>query len=155
MLDFALQYQTVLQAITGNIDLDLCQYELDWEEWRNACQLHDVLKVCHIFLLFTIGFNCYSKVFKDVTMFFSQGQLNINSFIPAMDYLDQQLTTGALNTRYSEAIKAMISVGKKTLNQYYDMTDQSEIYCIAMGKFIVHPCVVLYSCFSFSVASPP
>jgi hypothetical protein len=52
MLDFTLQYQTALQAISGNLDLDLRQYELDREEWKNAQQLRDILKVCYIFVLF-------------------------------------------------------------------------------------------------------
>lgn len=46
MLDFAIQYQATLQAITCNLDLDLRQYELDRDEWKNACQLRDILKVC-------------------------------------------------------------------------------------------------------------
>jgi hypothetical protein len=49
-------------------------------------------------------------------MFFSQSRPNIDRVIPAMDYLDQQLTTSALNVRYSEPIKAAITLGKKTLN---------------------------------------
>lgn len=69
-------------------------------------------------------------------MFFSQGRPNIDRVIPAMDYLDQQLTTSALNMRYSDPIKAAITLGKKTLNRYYDLSDQSEIYRIAMGKSI-------------------
>jgi hypothetical protein len=69
-------------------------------------------------------------------MFFSQGRPNIDCIIPSMDYLDQQLTSSALIVRYSESIKAAITLGKKTLNRYYDMSDQSEIYRIAMGKCI-------------------
>jgi hypothetical protein len=45
MLDFVIQYQTALHAITSNLDLDLQHYKLDWGEWRMAHQLHDVLKV--------------------------------------------------------------------------------------------------------------
>ena len=68
-------------------------------------------------------------------MFFSQSKPNIDSVIPAMDYIDQQLTNSALNPKYSKSIKTAISLGKRTLNRYYDMTDHSEIYQIAMGKF--------------------
>jgi hypothetical protein len=86
-------------------------------------------------------------------MFFSQGWPNIDRVIPSMDYLDQQLTSSALIVRYSESIKATITLGKKTLNRYYDMSDQSEIYRIAMGK-----CIRLSSCshilLSFSVLHP-
>jgi hypothetical protein len=86
-------------------------------------------------------------------MFFLQGWPNIDCIIPAMDYLDQQLTSSALIMRYSELIKAAITLGKKTLNWYYDMSDQSEIYHIVMGK-----CIHLSSCshilLSFSVLHP-
>ena len=70
-------------------------------------------------------------------MFFSQSKPNIDSVIPAMDYIDQQLSASSLNLRYSPSIKASITLGKKTLNWYYDMTDHSEIYRIAMGKLLV------------------
>lgn len=53
-----------------------------------------------------------------------------------MDYIDQQLVAYSLNPRYSASIKASITLGKKTLNRYYDKTDQSEIYRIAMGKLV-------------------
>jgi hypothetical protein len=90
-----------------------------------------------IFNLFFLEVNLTNlKVFKDATMFFSQSKPNVDSVIPAMDYIDQQLTANALKPRYSASIKASIALGKKTLNRYYDMTDDSEIYRIAMGKLI-------------------
>ena len=70
-------------------------------------------------------------------MFFSQSKPNIDSVIPAMDYIDQQLSASSLNPRYSASIKASITLRKKTLNQYYNMTNHSEIYRIAMGKLLV------------------
>jgi hypothetical protein len=66
--------------------------------------------------MFMIVLNYCSKVFKEATMFFLQGQSNVDSIIPAMDYLDQQPTTSALNMRYSKAIMAVINIGKKMLN---------------------------------------
>lgn len=68
-------------------------------------------------------------------MFFSQSKPNIDSVIPTMDYIDQQLMDNALNPKYSKSIKTAISLGKRTLNQYYNITDHSEIYQIAMGTF--------------------
>ena len=120
--------------ITSNLDPGLWQYELSWEEWKTASQLCDILKFqCLSLLPFaTCLIICSMRVFKDMIMFFSQGRPNINSIIPVMDYLDQQLTTSAFNMRYSKLIKASITLGKKTLNWCYDMTDQLKIYCIAM-----------------------
>lgn len=141
--------------ITSNLDPGLWQYELSWEEWKTASQLCDILKFqCLSLLPFaTCLIICSMRVFKDMIMFFSQGRPNINSIIPAMDYLDQQLTTSAFNMRYSKLIKASITLGKKTLNWCYDMTDQLKIYCIAMGpwdlfilmlSYILNPLTVLH-----------
>ena len=35
---------------------------------------------------------------------------------------------------YSVSIRAALAIGKKTLNRYYNKTDHSEVYRIAMGK---------------------
>jgi hypothetical protein len=45
---------------------------------------------------------------------------------------------------YSPAIRASVALGKTHLNKYYDMTDYSEVYRIAMSEyfsskhFIIH-----------------
>jgi hypothetical protein len=51
-----------------------------------------------------------------------------------MDHIDEYLATASVNPSYSEAICATLALGKVTLNRYYDKTDQSEVYRIAMGK---------------------
>ena len=53
-----------------------------------------------------------------------------------MDHIDAHLTTATQNTRYSIAIRAALEIGNKTFNRYYNKTDYSEVYRIAMGKFI-------------------
>ena len=45
-----------------------------------------------------------------------------------------RLATAALEADYPTAIKAALAIGKKTLNRYYNKTDHSEIFRIAMGK---------------------
>ena len=53
-----------------------------------------------------------------------------------MDHIDEHLATAALNLDYPLAIKAALAVGKATLNRYYNKTDHSEVYRIAMGMVI-------------------
>lgn len=53
-----------------------------------------------------------------------------------MDHIDEHLATAALNPDYPVAIKAALAVGKMTLNRYYNKTDHSEVYRIAMGTVI-------------------
>jgi len=57
-----------------------------------------------------------------------------------MDTIDEALATNALSSKYSIAIHAALSIGKKTLNHYYEKTDFSTTYRIAMGIlwFILH-----------------
>jgi hypothetical protein len=50
-----------------------------------------------------------------------------------MDSIDETLTTNSLNAKYSPAIRAALGIAKKTLNRYYNATDQSDVYRIAMG----------------------
>ncbi|KAF8171479.1 hypothetical protein BJ912DRAFT_860531 [Pholiota molesta] len=116
MLNFALEYRKAVQNLTGDEELNLEKYKLTRNEWAIAEHLRDVL--------------------KDATSFFSQSKPNIDGVIPAMDYIDLQLNKSALNSKYSMAIKTAISLGKKTLNRYYNLSDHSEIYRIAM---VLHP----------------
>ena len=60
---------------------------------------------------------------------------SIASVIPAMDHIDQHLATAATSDEYGPAIKAALAIGKKTINRYYDQTDHSEVYRIAMSIF--------------------
>ena len=54
-----------------------------------------------------------------------------------MDHIDQHLATAALDNTYSMAIKAALAIGKTTLNRYYDKTDHSEVFRIAMGMLFI------------------
>jgi len=57
-----------------------------------------------------------------------------------MDHIDEHLATVAIDNEYPLAIKAALAIGKKTLNRYYDKTDHSEVFRIAMGMhFLTFP----------------
>ncbi|TFK59317.1 hypothetical protein BDN72DRAFT_946352, partial [Pluteus cervinus] len=70
---------------------------------------------------------------KDATLFFSRKTPNIAMVIPAMDHIDTHLATAATSSTYSVAIKAALTIGKRTLNRYYSKTDHSKVFRIAMG----------------------
>lgn len=53
-----------------------------------------------------------------------------------MDHIDQHLATAATNPNYPRPLKAALAIGAKTLNRYYNKTDYSEVYRIAMGNVI-------------------
>lgn len=48
MLDFANDYQSALDIITGDRTMDLRKFEMSQEEWIVAKQLREVLKVCFL-----------------------------------------------------------------------------------------------------------
>jgi hypothetical protein len=39
--------------------------------------------------------------------------------------------------KISKAIRAALALGKQTLNRYYNKTDHSDVYRIAMGSFFL------------------
>jgi len=82
-----------------------------------------------LFLLLT-----FLQIFKDVMLFFSRSTPNLATVIPAMDHIDMHLTTASRNVTYLPAIRASLTLGKAHLNKYYDMTDHSEVYRIAMSE---------------------
>jgi hypothetical protein len=91
------------------------------------------------------------QILKDATLFFSRGTPNLATVIPSMDFIDEYLATTALDSAYATPIRRSLLLAKRTLNRYYDMTDWSETYRIAMG-------ICLYSHLfdsSDNLCSPP
>jgi hypothetical protein len=56
--------------------------------------------------------------------------------IPAMDHIDEVLSSQSLDRRYDVSIRTSLGLAKKTLNRYYSITDMSEVYRIAMGTYL-------------------
>jgi hypothetical protein len=65
--------------------------------------------------------------------------------IPAMDRVDKDFATRlsetnvALTSKATAAVHAALALGKRTMNKYYERTDFSELYRIAMGMCHVIP----------------
>lgn len=77
----------------------------------------------------------FSQVYKHATLFFSCATPSLPTVIPAMDHIDDILTSQSIDKKkFLPSIRAACSLSKKTLNRYYNKTDQSENYRIAMGK---------------------
>jgi hypothetical protein len=60
--------------------------------------------------------------------------LNLATVIPAMDHINAHLATAIENLEYSPAIHAALALGKVHLNKYYNISDYSEVYRLAMSK---------------------
>ena len=53
-----------------------------------------------------------------------------------MDHIDKYLATTIQDESVSVGLQSALALGKRTLNRYYNLTDCSDIYRIAMGAFI-------------------
>ncbi|KAG1734353.1 hypothetical protein EDD22DRAFT_787916, partial [Suillus occidentalis] len=102
----------------------LQKFELNDEEWAIAEQLRSVL-----------------KILEDATLFFSHSTPNLATVIPAMDLIDEKLTTYSHNRQYHPSICSAVQLAKVTLNWYYQLTDPSEVYRIAMVLHLHHKLV--------------
>ncbi|KAI9449208.1 hypothetical protein BJY52DRAFT_1206411 [Lactarius psammicola] len=110
MLDFSLKYRPAIDTITASRDYNLRKYKLLPAEWKIAQELCDVL-----------------KIFKDATMYFSRGTPNLAAV----------LTTASDSPyQFGPSIRAALTIGKNAMNRYYNKTDHSEVYRIAM---VLHP----------------
>ena len=136
MLNFSLKYRPAINTMTATRDFDLHKYKLAPADWRIAGELRDVLRVSsfhspNIHVRFI-----HSQIFKDATLFFLCDTPNLATVIPAMDHIDKVLATSSDSShQYSLAIRAALAIGKKAMNRYYDKTDQSDVYRIAMSMF--------------------
>ena len=115
----------------------LAEYLLTEEEWEAIEGLVSALKVRFFVQSFTLVLTDYGfQILKDATTFFSSNAPIISAVIPAMDAIDEAFATGIIdNQLLSEPIRHALSIGKKTLNKCYTLTDDSDIYCMAMGAF--------------------
>lgn len=54
-----------------------------------------------------------------------------------MDAIDEAFATGIIDKHVlSDPIRHALSMGKKTLNKYYTLSDDSDIYRMAMGVYL-------------------
>ncbi|OBZ79481.1 putative AC9 transposase [Grifola frondosa] len=140
MLEFAIEYRLGIDKICADRNAGLRQLELSEREWECARQLCDVLKVSHnhhtLPQSLTRFWRLLTQVFKDATLYFSRATPNLAMVIPAMDHVDERLTTDSINRAFDPAVRASLGLAKKTLNRYYSKTDLSETYRTAM---VLHP----------------
>ena len=75
----------------------------------------------------------FLQIFKTVTVKFSSDTPCISNVIPAMDKMHSELMAASNNNAYSPTIRATLKLGTRLLNKYYSITDNLEVYWIAMG----------------------
>jgi hypothetical protein len=136
MVEFATEYRAALDIMTADRNMNLRKFELSKKEWGMTTELCEVLQVCPLqpFFVNELIYLLY-QIFKHGTLFFSRDSPNISTVIPAMDHIDEYLMTACRNMKISKPIRAALALGRQTLNHYYNKTDHSDVYRIAMGSF--------------------
>jgi len=68
-----------------------------------------------------------------------------------MDIIDNMIaTTSDTPSKYCLAIRAALAVGSMTMNKYYNKTDNTEVYRIAMGACSLVTICLITDCRNFS-----
>ncbi|KAJ3816157.1 hypothetical protein F5880DRAFT_1494561 [Lentinula raphanica] len=116
MLSAFLQMKDLVSGFLDHSSYQLVEYILDDDEWEAIEGLVSVL--------------------KEATIFFSTDSPGVSSVVPAMDAIDETLASGIIDeATLSAPVRHALSLGKKTLNKYYELTDDSYIYRIAIGMY--------------------
>ncbi|KAF5338266.1 hypothetical protein D9611_014612 [Ephemerocybe angulata] len=110
MVKFCWIYRKAIDRITEMRQLDLRKYEIseDEDEWNIVKELRDNLKVI------SSPFNPY--------------------VIPAMDEMHRDLKASVANTALSKSMRSALSLGLDLSNKYYSLTNDSEVYRIAIAQ---------------------
>ncbi|KAJ3752499.1 hypothetical protein EV360DRAFT_17820, partial [Lentinula raphanica] len=120
MLVSFLEMKEHINAFIDHSSYKLSEYTITDEEWEVIGGLVSAL-----------------SILKEATLFFSADGANISSVIPAMDAIDEALASGILNNEIlSQLNRHALAIGKKTLNIYYSLMDDLDLYCITM---VFHP----------------
>ena len=72
-----------------------------------------------------------------------------------MDTIDCTFTTASMDgAQFSLPMKVALDLGKRILNKYYNLTDESEIYRASIGMLCIIACQTCLSNFSILVLHP-
>ncbi|KAJ7768982.1 hypothetical protein B0H16DRAFT_1307592, partial [Mycena metata] len=118
MLVVAIEYRQVVNSLTSDRTLNLREYEISDLEW-------DIL-------------NDMVYVFKDATILFStDSKSTIAHVLTTMDKIDDLITSTIVPVRRQRtlhsSIRNALKLAKRTMNRYYSVTDESNVYRIATG----------------------
>lgn len=79
------------------------------------------------------------QVFSDTTEYFSREGKDaptLTNVIPSVDIIDERLATDTTNTALDPAIRVAVGCAKQTINHYYNKSNESAAYRIAMSTLL-------------------
>lgn len=142
MIAFALEYRASITEFTANATNNLRKWELNEHEWGLLTEIHKILKVRRFFVPRSVA-NITFKPLKRATVYFSKTAPIIADVIPTIDEFDRLFTTLVVELHtetgekerieISSAFKTSLILASRTLNKYYQLTDETSVYRIAMS----------------------
>ena len=73
-----------------------------------------------------------------MTLLFSKSTSNIVKVLPALDKIEEVLSSDAQELNYLLSIKAALMIGSNLLTHYYELTDVSDVYWITTSMSTNH-----------------
>lgn len=82
-------------------------------------------------------------MFKDATLFFSQDSVpTIAYVITTFDRINDMLLNKKLRDhkrpRLHPAVVVAMQLGNRMMDRYHNKTDDSDVYCVPLGKILPH-----------------
>ena len=117
-------------------DYGLEEYNLTSEQWKLAASLTDVLVVCTYIwtpdYCFQLMYN--EQIYKQVSGLFSTAEVPlIYKVIPMLEDMEHELKGVRNNVNLADVIRMAAHAALLMIGKYYALTDDSEVYRIAMG----------------------
>ena len=79
---------------------------------------------------------------KHATLFFSRHDATVASVLPVMEYIRK--TFAEPDEKYNIAIRVAFKFAQQTLTRYYNLTDTSSTYRIAMSEYSCSALLLLH-----------
>lgn len=142
MLSMTLNYRGAINDFTQARECH--KFELTDAECTVLGDVRDVLKVRLLFFSYYSCLTTNLQVLKDATLYFSRGIPTLATVIPAMNRIDAVFMTALIPATQingpaktlSLAIRSSLLILQQTLNKYYSLSDDSELYHIAISTSI-------------------
>lgn len=121
--------------------------KLKREEWVILEQLEPLLGVRHFSYFFLLRLISFSQAFYDISLLMQRAEIPlISAVIPSIDALVRVIDDFRDDTANHPAVRSAAMRGLNILNKYYQKSDESFVYRIAMGMLLylsVHPTLVI------------
>lgn len=125
-----IEFETPVRQLTSS-DSSLKKYALNETQWNLAKQLSEVLEVSLLFFIRVLNF---LEIFHDITILFSEAEVPlVHDVIPMLEAMEHDLTRIRDSHELPTVIRIATIAALLVIFKYYALTDDNEVYRIAIG----------------------